>query len=566
MIRPIFACLKWGSRLSAKFFWAAPAATSGVVFFTLVSQLSMLLAFFLPLKVIILLGSDGMPRYFPPAFEQFDRDMLIVSLTAATIAFYGLYLVAERVVEFGGERGSKTLLARSRKMVLFENQDALAARAYKRHAEIIAGSVFLTLALVILFWLYLGVALLVAGYVLVVGTVLLTALAISDSLLTRVKDNLSGWMGVLSGIGFMLAFAYLVIDFLFLDPPGLIPAIIALLLTRQGFNRLSRLVTGLAQQHDQKAKLDALFFHSSVFLPNQDQDNNKETIWTLLAPETRQQWVPELIAEMHGEPPPRDLDIQWWQTDVAHVGVLHCHTPGKPSVFVKLFAPKRSAYALHEATLLADPPIGLPGPQWVGATQVRGFHCHVLEIPEELPERQGDTAKGVDVIRQSLLQVPLPPPLLTRYQRSRPMLWQRLNDSMLERLQVAANNSQALDVISQLRGRLQDWRDQLAALPPAITTRDVRPGNIVMTETGAPILLHWGNWAIEPSGAGWPTKPKHLQALGENAKGPVLAALSHELELLFERHRFSRALKLLPRIVGLLARPTESSATEEPRQ
>ncbi|WP_019591832.1 phosphotransferase [Thioalkalivibrio sp. ALE20] len=565
MIRPILNSLKWSSRLGAKFFWAAPAATSGVVFFTLVSQLSMLLAFFLPLKVIILLGSDGIPRYFPPAFEQFDRDALIVSLSAATIAFYGLYLLAERIVEFGGERGSKTLLARSRKMVLFENQDELAARAYKRHAEVIAGSAFLLLALVILFWLYQSVALLAAGYVVAVGTLLLAALAMNEGLRRRIQDNLNGWMGVLAGIGFMLAFGYLVVDFLFLDPPGLIPAIIALLLARQGFNRLSSLVTGLVKQHDQKAKLDALFFHSSVFMPGQAQETNKETIWTLLTPEARQQWVSELIAEMYGEPAPEDLDIQWWQTDVANVGVLHCRTPGKPSIFVKLFAPKRTAYALHEAALLADPPQGLPSPQWIGATQVRGFHCHVLQVAEELPARQGDTAKGVEEIRLTLLQVALPQPLLTRYQRSRPMLWQRLNDSILERLRIAANDSQSLNALGQLRARLQDWRDQLAALPLAITTRDVRPGNIVMTEAGVPTLLHWGSWAMEPAGAGWPTKPQHLQALGGNSNGPVLAALSHELERLFERQRFSRALKLVPRVVGLLAQRTEPSATNGPR-
>ncbi|WP_018865183.1 phosphotransferase [Thioalkalivibrio sp. ARh3] len=564
MIRAILDSLKWSTRLGAKFFWAAPAATSGVVFFTLVSQLSMLLAFFLPLKVIILLGSDGIPRYFPPAFEQFDRDSLIVWLSAATVAFYGLYLLAERIVEFGGERGSKTLLTRSRKMVLFENQDELAARAYKRHAEVIAGSVFLLLALGILLWLYQGVALLSAGYVFLVAIALLAALAVSEAFRERLEDNLAGWMGVLSGIGFMLAFAYLVIDFLFLDPPGLIPAIIALLLSRQGFNRLSSLVSDLVKQRSQKPKLDALFFHQSAFIP--EEDDKKESIWTLLAPEERRQWVPELIAQMYGEPAPKDLDIQWWQTDVANVGVLHCRSPGEPSIFVKLFARKRSAYALHEATLLADPPSGLPSPQWIGATQVGGFRCHVLQVAEELPARQGDTGKGVEEIRQALLQIPPPQSLLTRYQRSRPMLWQRLNDSMLERLRIAASDSQALSALGQLRARLQDWRDQLAALPLAITTRDVRPGNIVMTEAGVPTLIHWGNWAIEPAGAGWPTKPKHLQVLGENSSGAVLAALSHELERLFERQRFSRALKLVPRIVGFFAQNTEPSATKGLRE
>lgn len=558
LIRDILNSLKWSSRLGAKFFWAAPAATSGVVFFTLVSQLSMLLAFFLPLKVIILLGSDGIPRYFPPAFEQFDRDALTVWLSAATVAFYALYLLAERIVEFGGERGSKSLLARSRKMVLFENQDELAARAYKRHAEVIAGGVFLLLAAAILFWLYQSVALIAAGYVILVAVVLLSALTVSPGFRTRLEDNLTGWMGVLSGIGFMLAFAYMVIDFLYLDPPGLIPAIIALLLARQGFNRLSSLVSGLVKQRSQKAKLDALFFHSTAFIP--DQDTKKETIWTILAPETREQWVRELIAEMYGESAPREMGIQWWQTDIANMGVLHCRTPGRPSIFVKLFAPNRAAYALHEATLLVDPPKGLPSLQWIGATQVRGFHCHVLQAPEELPAKQGDPSKGVDEVRKALLQIQTPQSLLTRYQRSRPMLWQRLNESMLDRLQIAVTDSNAQKALEGLRDQLQDWRERLAALPPILTTRDIRPGNIVMTQAGEPCLMHWGQWVIEPAGASWPTDSSHLQTLaaagdkiGCTENGLSLAALSYECELRCERQRYTGALDLVPRILRLLS-------------
>lgn len=558
MIRDILNSLKWSSRLGAKFFWAAPGATSGVVFFTLVSQLSMLLAFFLPLKVIILVGSDGIPRYFPPAFEQFDRDALIVSLSAAAIAFYGLYLLAERIVEFGGERGSKTLLARSRKMVLFENQDELAARAYKRHAEVIAGGVFLLLAAAILFWLYPSVALIAAGYVILVAVALLSALTVSPGFRTRLEDNLTGWMGVLSGIGFMLAFAYLVIDFLYLDPPGLIPAVIALLLSRQGFNRLSSLVSGLVRQRSQKAKLDALFFHKSAFVP--EDDKKKETIWTLLTPERRQQWVPELIAEMYGEPAPEDLDIQWWQTDVANVGVLHCRALGKPSIFVKLFAPKRSAYALHEATLLADPPNGLPSPKWIGARQVRDFRCHVLEVPADLPARQGDKTRSVEELRKILLKTRTPQSLITRYQRSRPMLPQRLGEQMLERLNVVATDISTQKALDVLGNRLPNWRRQLARPQPAIVTRDLRPGNIVMTRAGPPLLIHWGKWALEPPGASWPVNHEHLKALAEiegrlslQKNSLLLAALSYEFERLFERQNYRAVIGLLPQISETIA-------------
>lgn len=553
--------LRWNARLAAKFFWAVPGATSGVVFATLVSQLSMLLAFFLPLKVIILLGSDGIPRYFPPAFEQFDRDNLIVWLSAATVAFYALYLVAERVIAFGAERGAKTILARSRKMVLFENQDEVAARAYTRHAEVMAGAVFLLLAIGVLFWLYPGVAWLISGYVVLLAVALLAGQAMSPRLRTWLEENLAAWLGVAGGVGFMLAFAYLVIDFLYGNPPGLIPAIIALLLSRQGFNRLASMVSGLVKQREQRPKLDALFFHASAFIP--ERDSKKETIWHLLEPERRAQWVPQVLRDICGESMPDRVDSHWVQTDVPNVAVLRCEVPERPGLLIKLYERNRASLAAHEATLLAEPPHGLPAPRWLGATDLHGLTCHVLEIPEGMPEKQGDTATAVQELRSQLLLVSPPQALITRYTRSRPLLWQRLDETMLARLRIAANDPATQKTVDALQQRLETWRKQLAEIPLAFTSPDIKPMNIALTGENEPRFLQWGRWALEPAGAGWPTEAKNLKALKEvcaswqgleNGTYNVtfqhlkLAALSAEFEHFCTRQRYTQALKLAQRI------------------
>ena len=576
MLRGIAKGIHWNARLGVKFLWAAPGATSAVVFFTLVSQLSMLLAFFLPLKVLILLGSDRIPRYFPPAFEQFDRDALIVWLSAATVAFYVLYLVAERVITFGADRGARTLLARSRKMVLFENQDEIAARAYKNHSEVIAGAVFLILVMIVLVWLYPSVAWLVGSFVTLVGVSLLTTQAVSSGFRTAMQENLTAWLSVFAGVGFMLAFAYLVIDFLYLDPPGLIPAIIALLLSRQGFNRLSGLVSGMVKQRSQRAKIDALFFHTTAFVP--EQETHKETIWGLLASEQREKWVPVMLAEIFGEPMPPGVELEWWQTDIPNVAVLRCHVPDSPSFFIKLFAHNRSAAALHEATLLADPPKGLPCLRWVGSTIVRGFHCHVLQALEELLDKPGATSEDTQKLRKALLEVQPPDSLVTRYRRSRQMLWQRLDLSMLERLQVAVTDANTQESLEALRLQLNRWRNRLADLPLAFTTRDIRPANLVVTKGGSALLLHWGRWDIEPAGASWPTGPNQLEELFQacdvapesrrdlmdcEASDLVLAALSFEFERLFLRQQYTQALQLIPGIVGRLARVGPASESQE---
>ena len=72
----------------------------------MLSQIAALLAFFLPLKVVILLGSEGFPRYFPQAWAAYDRDMLVASLCAATEVFYVLHWLADRIIQWGTDAGS----------------------------------------------------------------------------------------------------------------------------------------------------------------------------------------------------------------------------------------------------------------------------------------------------------------------------------------------------------------------------------------------------------------------------------------------------------------------------
>ena len=79
----ILMSLRWAVSIGSKLIRVAPGYTFSVIIFTLISQVSMLLAFFLPLKVIILLGSSRIPRYFPESWKSFDHDQLVITLAVA---------------------------------------------------------------------------------------------------------------------------------------------------------------------------------------------------------------------------------------------------------------------------------------------------------------------------------------------------------------------------------------------------------------------------------------------------------------------------------------------------
>lgn len=456
MLREVVNALRWSSLLGAKFFWAVPWYTSTIVLATLVAQISMVVAFFTPLKVIIMLGSDGTPRYFPPALAALDRDVLIAGLSAVAVAAYALHLLAEKVIQLAAEQGAQRLLRRSRKMVLFENQDEIATQSYKRYADVLAGGVFVGLALLALIWLYPGLAGLIAAYVVLVLAAVLAGIRLSARVQDWIESNPTDWLPVVGASGFMLAFAYLVVDFLYGDPPGLIAAIIGLLLSRQAFMRLSVTVSGLMRLWQQRPRLDALFFHRKVFLPRRTQEKN--SIWALLAPERRGDWVPGVLGEL-GVPVTADekIAISWWHSNARGVPMLRCERPGGSVYLLKLFDRNRAGQAQHEATLLSHTVLGLPSPAWVGATQLSGFHCHVFQVTGLQAMTGGKARQRPRLLREGLLRIVPPPAIVSRYARSRPFLWQRLDDHLLANLRVAAEG-QGADLLEALRARLGGWR------------------------------------------------------------------------------------------------------------
>lgn len=138
--------LGWLVSVYRKILRTAPLEILAVVVLTIVSQVSRLAAFFLPLKIVILIGSSGIPRYFPGSLQALERESLVAFLGLATVAAYLLHLLCERLVTRYVERSADKLIARGNKLVLVANQNDVGRLAYRRLAEMLAALVFAGLA------------------------------------------------------------------------------------------------------------------------------------------------------------------------------------------------------------------------------------------------------------------------------------------------------------------------------------------------------------------------------------------------------------------------------------
>ncbi|MFU8833372.1 MAG: hypothetical protein ACNA7J_14630, partial [Wenzhouxiangella sp.] len=121
--------------LTRRILECSPVRLAAAVPVFLVNQVSFVLSMMLPLKVIIMLGSDGVPRYFRFFMTEETRDAWLVGLAAGAVGMFLLYLLTGAILTRLGRRGGERVLEHSRKTGLFDDQDRFASDVFLRVAS-----------------------------------------------------------------------------------------------------------------------------------------------------------------------------------------------------------------------------------------------------------------------------------------------------------------------------------------------------------------------------------------------------------------------------------------------
>jgi hypothetical protein len=529
----------------------------------------MLLATLLPLKIIILLGSDGIPRYFPASFAQYDRGQLIIWLSIATVAFYMAHLIAEKLVSICSSAGSRKLVSRTRKVALFDDQDELASSGYRTYARALAGGVFTFLVIALLFWLYRDAGYMISGYIAVCMLFLGLIYKYNARVRSGFSDFLPGAVSVLSTIGFLSAFGFIVAQFMLGHPVPLLAAIITMLLSRQMFSRLSTVVGSALFLLGNRLKLNSLFFHTQVYVEREHPQ--QEDFFTRFTPDSRDRWLRELFAQfvpgVKGHP-----RFEWHQSGMPSVASFWVSVDGdSPDYLLRFYAPIRKPWAMNEATLLSEKAMcRLPAPKLLISTPFEDLHVSLFELPNVKIPSGKEHRKHVIALNAELMMMVLPSPLITRFSRSRPMLGSRMERNWVERIRMAANTASERHLIDELSRRWDHIRGTIENLPVMLVNQQTGLDNMVVDEPeGRPLLLGWGQWAIEPIGFTWGPQPKAQQQSVNDLKqlqnsceklneidveAACLVARMKHFESLYVRQLYRSAIDFVPDILDNLQR------------
>ncbi|WP_444922762.1 hypothetical protein ACJJH9_11080 [Microbulbifer sp. DLAB2-AF] len=507
MIANLFIFFKWYSSLGKKLLEKARWPVLTVVAANILSQVFIILAFLLPLKVLILVSSEKFPSYFPSALGLMDRKPLILLLGGTAALFYVLHLSLDKFVTYQSKKTTRRILKSTKKVLLFDNQVDMASEGFFRFLRCNGslGLIFLAscgtaLLNTPVFLFIVGFAAFSYGFY---GFKVHRNNGLSaGSTLNFVKINIS--------LGFLLAFFIMLIFFLSEPEAEVSPlsAIITLVLVRQISSKALSTINDMIWLNGRKNKLNALFFHSHVLL-SQSKDCRKglySSFHGMSQGELLRKFFPDLSATKD-----RNVSFEFLQTSSPELVMFSVlisgdkEKKGGSQYLLKIFNVSRERQSVHELELLSGIN-SLPAPLFLNSFMIDGFKCHLFDISNCAPASSKQVRLcSWEINAELLLSIPSSQ-LKSSYSRSRQMIWDELTNDICSKLHVGTisigkDRERDLRMFSK---NISSIAARLKALPLIVVNPDIRRDFILKDDGDRYICAHWGRWSLEPIGANWP--------------------------------------------------------------
>lgn len=556
--------LRWFFTVWCRLLSQTPVAAPITSLLLLTSQLAQTVAFMLPLKVILLLGGNGIPRYFRGFVTPETRDLWIVMLCIGAIALYGLSQLMDWVAEGQSRRGSRIVLDNARKIALFSDQGEGVSEHYRRVCGVVADGATVIVGMgagLFLFPTLFGflVLTMLLMYVVTMAVISLPGEATGDRVERWIASNSGGFLRTLGSIGFLSGFLCLVAEFYRLDNLNLLIGIISLLLIRRILQSATGFVSGQLRLAEKRERVDALFFREKQLLTTESRDGQR--FWQLFTPEIRAHrsagWLSDALGqEISG------ITSCW--RDSGQGGVilfdLFFERKGQSQrVLEKIYSPKQQAQAGHEAYLLSRMDVqALNAPRLIDNHVFEAFACVHLAHPGGSPiARKQWRNVHSELILKSWCYMPSEE-IVDVYLRSQPPLWSRAGSQLFERLQLAINNDKQRHMLASFLEHLENMQERLRRLPLFIHNPEMNDRNVLLDEADQPCVIAWGKWELEPIGVGATADQLRAARRGEllaqlrasrrvdescQDRDLLLACGMHELERIIGRQQYQRALQ-----------------------
>jgi hypothetical protein len=484
------------------------------------------LVFFLPLKVVLLVASDGVSRYFRFFITEETKSAWIAAIVAAILILYVVSIRLDTLAARNASRGAKSLVGSAEQVPITSDPEDFARSTFYRIGETISGLIFslLTLAVgaVVFPAFFLAIpAILIAEFAVVaiaVGQDPPTLLERFGKFVRETPQELIKW---LRQINFLVVFSVLILLFLLVEGLNPLLGIAAILLSRRLFGALKDVAHDSLRLSSDRRLVDALLFPDARV--KADRGADREKLLGSALPSARLERLRGL-AERAGlddevescteDGTALDLlqsvdDAVWVDSGQITTAVFDLYGPGVAGSRERLFreylyAGKASrGIEQHDYLLRFLDAETLRCPSRVLGYREEGLVGRVVDFRGMSDQFQ----KGWKARREELLQhlwcLDLPPALVEAYDSAHPRLHERLRSELLGPLRVAADEPWARSAYDLVTSRLPRLCERIADLPLTLFNERLTRRNVVMGPDGRSLLLDWTSWTLQPVGAGF---------------------------------------------------------------
>lgn len=505
------SALQWIFQILRQFMRVVPGVTLTVVASLTVARITRLLAFLLPLKVILFAGSEGVPRYFRAFLSPEHRETGIVVLSAAAIISYALTLFLEARAKRLSDSSGADLLSAAGVMSVVANQRVEMQGIYVRFTLVVSATLFVLAGALVLAALDPVLAAYLFG--LAFCFYLLTAWALNgvtplkrNWLADFVEGRLNSYLGVLSSIAFLSGFLIILHPFLTDTGGNILVAIICVILLRQVMGALTGGIKDVVALAQKRQLVDTLVLPDRQFQKLERRD--QPTLRRLFGRQDREQLIADKLGGLR-QPGDR-LCIEWLDPPVRGMGELSIALHGSDGTArhlrQRIFSPRLQLLVENEDLLFRHIPRASVWATPVVERFMHGGHeCIVYDAGTgAAPKPAALSASHGDFI-VSLWAVELPAALVRIYSASHKAVHERLTDELVSRMDIAVDTDTEADTLRRLRCALPSILKLINAMPLCLINSAFTAGETVVGPDGAiRVLGGWGKWSLEPIGVGVP--------------------------------------------------------------
>lgn len=494
--------LVWFARLNKVCLKIRPFWTAFVIGATVVSNVAKLLAFLLPLKVVLLAGSSGVPRYFAFFIDVANKDQWILWLAAGAVLSYVTHLGLDALVKRMALTGGASVARFANTLTVLGNQERAAQRYYKRITGLTAEGIFLFMALSIVSLLTPGVMLSLLVLVLVILAItVLWLLQGSDYQPTWIENNSKLYVSVVTSTLFLVGFLLLVRPYVVGDGPNLLISIISLVMLKRSAKAIANVINESISLTSDAEEINPLMFRGGKVVAKELPA--RTAIRDLFQKEQRllqaKTYLPEALQN-------QDVDSQWEDPSVRGLHSLKIIVESgdsEPRYFRQHLYSSRNQHLLEREQFLFSQldREQMLAPRNYGTFPVEGFLCSLVDYETSVKPTLYEWRKKMLGVYTHYWCIEPPKQLVKDYRQTHRLLHRRIDQDMLSKLKIAVENDDDRAALDWMIEQLPNIQQRIEAMPLYVANQDMRSANVVRADNPVGIkILTWGRWSIEPLG------------------------------------------------------------------